>query len=294
MLTVKGLKSVLMVLHCYCWVQLITNNASISQVAALQPTTPSSLSSLTSSPIPSWGGWRVALNIGREPLTTMPRSWASSGARFPLVMQCNFTDDGRVASISGDVRYTVTEGEMIKPVQAGTWTISKNNRDISFSLIFPETMIRNGVEILSQSEIICEGLLYTKTDLKALDQDFYNARSVTDDINAQVKETKRKREAPKKWNFETKKWEKRYKDESSIVSISKKMKQLAAGVVEKRQSNQRPNPSDLSIEPGQFPGVDCDVFMGKGGKVKIKGAVVGTWGAEPINDNPASYYRSSY
>ncbi len=257
----------------------------------------------TNSPRPRlWGGWRVALNIGRERFTTMPNSWASSGARFPLVMKCNFTDDGRVASISGDVRYTVAvEGEVVKPVDDGTWALSsssssssKNNkRDLSFTLGFPEKMMRNGVEF-GPCDITCEGLLYSINDLNALDQEFYKARSITDNANAQVKEAKQRKEAPKKWNFETNRWEKRYKDESIVATVGNRLKQFAAIMMEDAQSKKRPKPTELSLERGQFPGIDCDVYICKGGTVKMNGAVIGTWGAEPITDAPASYYRASY
>ena len=245
----------------------------------------------------NWGGWRVALDIGREPFTTMPKSWGSSGARFPLVIKCNFTDDNAVGSISGDVRFTAAGGEVIAPVEPGTWSLS-NNRDLSFTLTFPEQMERNGVEI-GPCTISCEGLLYTKEDLKALDEEFYRVRAITDKSNADVKEMKSRREAPKKWNFETNRWEKRYKDESIFLNVGKRLKQAIAINVEKIKSEDRPNPSTLSLEPGEFPGIDCDVFISRNGKVKMKGGnmggdIIGTWRAEPINDNAASYYRPSY
>jgi len=263
-----------------------------AHVSALQSTATS-----TATARPS-GGWRVALNIGREPFTTMPNTWAASGARFPLVMKCNFTDDGKVGSISGDVRFTGRDGEVITPVQSGTWSLS-NNRDLSFTLVFPERIERNGVAV-GPCTIICEGLLYSKKDLGALDQDFYQVRSVTDQANAEVKEATRRREAPKKWNFETNLWEKRYKKESIASNIANKLKLFLAEKDEQTQSTKRPNPLVLSIESGEFPGIDCEVFIGKGGKLKMKGGllssdcVIGTWGAEPINDNAASYYRPSY
>ena len=269
--------------------QLLTH-APILQVCALS-------SSINRKPS-SWGGWRIALDVGREAFTTMPRSWAASGARFPLVIKCNFTDDGEVSSISGDVKYTIAvEGEVIKPVQAGLWSLT-NDRDFSFTLGFPERMERNGVE-LGPCEIICDGLLYTKNDLRQLDQKFYDARSITDDINSQVKEAKQRKEAPKKWNFETNQWEKRYKDESFVSTLGKRFKQLRAGIMEEIENKKRPASLQLSLEAGKFPGIDGVVYIKRGGLIKMKGngigdGIIGTWKAEPINDNPASYYRPSY
>eukprot|EP00551_Chaetoceros_affinis_P006041 CAMPEP_0203668810 /NCGR_PEP_ID=MMETSP0090-20130426/5350_1 /ASSEMBLY_ACC=CAM_ASM_001088 /TAXON_ID=426623 /ORGANISM="Chaetoceros affinis, Strain CCMP159" /LENGTH=230 /DNA_ID=CAMNT_0050533351 /DNA_START=37 /DNA_END=729 /DNA_ORIENTATION=+ len=230
----------------------------------------------------------------------MPRSWGSTGARFPLVMKCNFTDSKSgnvVTSIGGNVRYTVAEGEVVKPVLDGTWSLS-NNRELSFSLTFPERLERNGVELGEMSTIFCEGLLFTKKDLDALDEDFYRARSITDGINAQVKESKRRREAPKKWNFSTNQWEQRYPNESYVSRFGSRLKQFYAGIVEESQNQKRPKPLELSLESGSFPGIDCDVYIKKGGLIKLQGAVtsrvIGTWSAEPINDNPASYYRPTY
>lgn len=249
---------------------------------------------------PEWGGWRIALNIGREAFTTMPRQWASSGARFPVVMKCNFTNidnSNVVRSITNDVRYTASEGEIIVPVGSGTWSLS-NNRNLIFTLTFPEKLERNGVEV-GPCTIICEGLLYTKKDLADLDEMFYEVRSVTDEVNAEVKEMNRREEAPRKWNFEKNLWEKRYKNESPISKARKRFKQFLAEKNENEQRKKRPCPTEFSLESGSFPGIDDNVFIGKKGKIKMKGAnfgdaVIGTWGAEPINDNPASYYRSSY
>eukprot|EP00554_Chaetoceros_debilis_P010171 CAMPEP_0194108582 /NCGR_PEP_ID=MMETSP0150-20130528/8245_1 /TAXON_ID=122233 /ORGANISM="Chaetoceros debilis, Strain MM31A-1" /LENGTH=240 /DNA_ID=CAMNT_0038797315 /DNA_START=153 /DNA_END=871 /DNA_ORIENTATION=+ len=232
-----------------------------------------------------WGGWRVALNIGREAFTTMPQQWASSGARFPLVMKCNFTniDNANVVrSITDDVRYTASGGEVIVPVESGTWSLS-NNRDLVYSLTFPEKLERNGIE-LGPCTIICEGLLYTKKDLADLDQEFYKVRSITDEANSELKEMKRRKEAPRKWNSEENVWEQRYKNESPISKAGKRFKQFLAENDEKRQSKKRPFSSELSLESGQFPGIDDNVFIGKNGKITLKGAgfgdaVIGTWGA---------------
>ena len=262
----------------------------LAEVSALQ-------SVATSTTIAESGGWRVALNLGRVAFTTMPRSWASSGARFPLVMQCNFTDKGDVIPISECVKYTLVGGEVKKRVESGSWSLDKN-RDLSFSLTFPEKMERNGVELDAGSTVICEGLLYTKDDLDALDDEFYDARSKNDRIIADVKEMKRRKEAPKKWNFETNKWEKRYKDESFVSTVGKKLKLIVAEKIEERESNKRPKFKELSLESGPFPGIGCDVYIKKEGFIKLKGkgvgGIIGTWAAEPINDNPASYYRPSY
>lgn len=243
------------------------------------------------SPVTSWGGWRIAMNIHRMPSTNMPSSWASSGVMFPLVMKCNFTKDGIVHPISDSVKFTTSEGEVHKPVLPGSWTL--NGRDLCFSVSFPQRMARNGIEI-GPGEVICKGVLFTTKDLNAVNDVFYKARSVTDQINAEVKEAQSRREAQKKWNFETNKWEKMYPNESWLSRISRRVKQLKAMNDEEFVSKQRPKAVDLSLEPGDFPGLDCKCFIQKEGSVTINGAIIGSCGAEPITDSPPSYYRPSY
>lgn len=222
----------------------------------------------------------------------MPSTWASSGAMFPLIIKCNFTEDGTVTPMSDNVRYTASGGEVQKPVLPGSWTL-KDRRDLCFSLSFPQRMVRNGVEI-GPGEVNFTGLLFTIKDLNDLSDAFFKARSVTDQINAEVKEAESRREAPKKWNSETKTWEKRYQDESFISRINRRVKQWRAMNAEDIASKQRPKAVDLSLESGDFPGLDCKAFIQKEGSIKMNGALIGTWGAEPITNSPPSYYRPSY
>ena len=273
---------ILFLLCCCC---ILGNNKNFASALALQPAV---------------GCWRVALDIGREPFSTMPSSWAESGARFPLVVKCNFTDDGVVSSISGDVRYTAAHGEVVTPVDPGTWKLSDDNRHLSFTLNFPQQIERNGVQI-GKCTITCQGLLYTEKDLTALDKEFYRVRSVTDEANAQLQEMNRRREAPKKWNFDQEKWVKRYNDENLLSNISMKVNRFVAQKQEQLKSKSRPKPSSLSLESGPFPGIDCNAYIGKKGTIQLNGSggvigdgVIGTFAAEPINDNPASYYRPTY
>lgn len=244
------------------------------------------------SPVSSWGGWRIALNIHRIPSTNMPSTWASSGVMFPLVIKCNFTEDGMVTPMYDSVRYTASGGEVRKPVLPGSWML-KGRRDLCFSLSFPQRMVRNGVEI-GPGEVSFTGLLFTTKDLNDLNDEFFKARSVTDQINAEVKEAQSRREAPKKWNFETKKWEKRYRNESFISGMNRRVKQWKAMNAEEIASKHRPKAVDLSLESGEFPGLDCKAFIQKEGSITMNGALIGTWGAGPITDSPPSYYRPSY
>jgi len=240
-------------------------------------------------------GWRVALNIGREPLTLMPPSWASSGARLPLVIKCDFTADGQVVSQKGEVRFTGPSGEVVKPVGKGEWSL-RSNRFLSFTLNFPESLCKRDVELDAGTTVVCEGLVYSKGDLNAMNQRFYEARDKTD-VVANDLIFSRQKQAPRVWDKEKGKWVERY-SETKVLDATKRIKLFFLEGAEKREMSKRPNLTQLSLDSGPFPGVDGNVFVAKTGLVKSKkgplNPVIGTWSAEPINDNPASYYRPSW
>ena len=118
-------------------------------------------------------GWRIAMNIGREPETQMPTEWASSGCRLPVVVECDFRreKDGTgketnvVSPLSGEIRFTGPEGEVVKSVQSGEWSLL-NERELSFTLVFPEELVRRDVRLAGTVRL--EGLLYSVDDLKKL------------------------------------------------------------------------------------------------------------------------------
>uniref|UniRef100_A0A7S2EUE4 Uncharacterized protein n=1 Tax=Ditylum brightwellii TaxID=49249 RepID=A0A7S2EUE4_9STRA len=252
--------------------------------------------------------WRIALNIGRERFTSMPSNWASSGARMPLVFQCNFTDDHEIIPLDdGYVRYTGRNGEVVKPVVKGNWSYTPENQDFSFTLYFPECMSRNDVSLEADTTILCQGKLYTVQDMKELNGVFYDARRKTDEAAKDVTDITKRRMAPKKWDKEQEKWVKRYKEDSMFVNLGKRLKLVMATTEEQSKSSQRPKDAMLSLDSGPFPGigVDNNVFIEKGGTVKVvkKGgiwsimgsdAVVGSWSAEPVTGKAASYYRPTY
>ena len=84
--------------------------------------------------------WRVVLDIGREPLSTMPFDWARSGCRMPLVVPCDFTRDS-LQPQSDTVSFTGPGGAVIRPIQGGHVQL-KNDKELKFTLSFPETLAR--------------------------------------------------------------------------------------------------------------------------------------------------------
>jgi len=240
-------------------------------------------------------GWRIAMNIGREPGTGMPSEWGASGCRLPVVVQCDFKVDNKnkkkVVLLDDKVRFTGPAGEVICPVKGGDWSLS-NEKDLAFTLEFPKEVVRRDVTL--QGTVRCEGLLYSKDTLKSLNEQFCSARKekwVAEEI---VEDLIRKKEAPKKWNPITDEWEKQNEEEPLFSQLSKRASFAFADRKEQKANSARPDLKNLSADFGPFPGVETEVHFQKEGKVTLKKGfskvVVGTWYAEPINDKPISYY----
>jgi hypothetical protein len=238
-------------------------------------------------------GWRVALNIGREPTTTKSPSWASSGARLPFVIKCDFLQNGQVVPKEDVIRFTGPDGEVVNKIEKGEWSL-KDERELEFSFTFPEELSRRDVT-LGPCTVKCKGgLLYSKDALKDMNDVFYRSREESWKAGELVNDIARRKEAPKKWDEESQQWVKRYTKEGLLSQVSKRVQLFAVKQKERTGNSKRPNPKDLSLDSGPFPGVESDVFIKKVGiltaKEGLRDVVVGTWSAEPINFKPKSYY----
>ena len=281
-------------------------------------------------------GWRIAMNIGREPETNgmVSSDWASSGCRLPVIAQCDFqqqtqsndnkkkTTTGIVVPLTNDIRYTGPDGEIIKPIQGGEWTLNKNNNDsnsnkneLSFYLNFPEELIRRDVIINAGSILRLDGIMYSTKQLKEMNTNFYQARDQKWDAGEELNNIEKRRTAPLKWNPSQNNWEKQsFPEDTILVRLQKETNLKRAEQKIEDINKERPNPKDISLDCGPFPGIgidddgdgDGDVYFRKKGKVFLqsgsdggrfglpwsnnKQCVIGTWSAEPINDKPLSYY----
>ncbi len=240
------------------------------------------------------------MSIGREPGTGMPKDWASSGCRLPVVVQCDFqqqeSDTGNqknvVVPLTGEVRFTGPDGEVVKPVEKGEWSLD-GGRELSFTLGFPEQLVRRDVTL--DGVVKLEGLIYSVDDLRKMDEKFYEARNERWDAGEALNDVDRRKNAPRKWNSDTNQWEQRYKNEGLLPQLGKQVNLLFAEQSERQINRDRPMLKDLSLDCGPFPAVEGDVYFRKKGKVLLKRGfmrecVIGTWFAEPINDKPLSYY----
>lgn len=222
------------------------------------------------------GAWRVALNIGNA---------------WPIVFKCDFDESNKVLPQQTNIRYTVRTGEVVKPISSGEWSTDKSNRKLAFSVNFPEDMSRNHIK-LNSGPITCEGLLYTQEELQILNDNFYRARDKTWEVGGQLNDMSKKRDAPKQWNEVKQVWEKQKNHDSFWSFVTKMAQRVQLHTLERQEQAKRPDPKTISEQSGYFPGFDGDhqqVFMGKMGTIKQGLRVIGTWAAEPINDQPVSY-----
>ena len=241
-------------------------------------------------------GWRVAIDIGREKGTAMPASWAGSGCRLPLVFGCDFEEEGRrIVPKSDEIRFTGPNGEVVERIEGGTWTTKSSGEGdgtgLSFTLSFPKELERRDVTL--GGTIRCEGLLYSTDALRELDAEYYAARDAKWEAGKAAAESLERAEAPKKWNPDSERWERRYEEEGLPSRLMKRAAYMLAERRDKAVIKRRPMPKELSMDCGPFPGIEGDVYVKRGGRVVLEGVwrerVVGTWTMEPITDAPVSY-----
>merc|ERR1712224_54310 len=238
---------------------------------------PSSSSEITSSP------WRITLDIGREPLASMPFKWARSGCRMPLVIPCHLRSDRKVIPRSESVSFTGPNGAVTSPIQGGEWEIKNGDTELNLELAFPEYVERRDVWIDAGTVLSLCARTYKKDEIDELDRNFYEAREEAWELGKELNEITKKIEGPKQWNEEKQAWEKRTDGIPSVFSqIQKRIKHAAAQANQKRKADLRPSLNDLS-EIGSIPGVSNGVYIQKEGVIKIGNAVAGRWFAEPIN-----------
>ena len=261
-------------------------------------------------------GWRVALNFGpssfrnNNPLDHY--FGTSSTTRLPVVIPCDFTNEGLVIPRSDTCSYTVLEGGVVKPVQGGYWKMihssrnggdKKNNMNnnepitqtLQFTLKFPEELQKNDVVIPAQSTIFLEGLVYSQDTLKDLDEAFLTARSQESKAQEALDAIYKVRDGPKQWNQERQVWERPTLDVPLTELWNSHWTVWSKRLERQRRNAARPNKnSQLSQQAGPFPGYVERVYMGTQGVIRLGpyGKVVGSWSAEPLNHVPASYLAS--
>ena len=246
--------------------------------------------------------WRVVLDIGREPLARMPFDWARSGCRMPLAIPCDFSQ--KVSSTGGDnneflvlpksdtVTFTGPDGAVVKPVVGGTWQTSEDQKQISLSFTFPETLQRRDVTIDAGTKVELTGRMYTQEELNQLNQAYYEARESTWQLGGDLNDIARQQGAAKKWNEEKGVWEKPKSDANPFSMMQNRIKYMASKAQQDKRNQERPDANSISNR-GKLPGLGDDngVYILKGGVVRQgkSGPVMGTWQAEPITKNPVSY-----
>ena len=98
----------------------------------------SSADALSAPTTPSPPKWSVALNLGREPGSSMPKSWAASGARFFLQADVDFLDlpgdasepflgrGGVGTAVAASATFTGLGGKQTVAAGTGAWVLTRN------------------------------------------------------------------------------------------------------------------------------------------------------------------------
>ena len=120
--------------------------------------------------------WRVALDIGREPLARMPFDWARSGCRMPLVIPTDFTSSNVLLPHSDTVMCTGEQGAVVRPITGEKWELSNDEKTITLSYTLQEKMMRRDVYIDAGTELILTGRVYTQKEMDQLNNEYYEAR----------------------------------------------------------------------------------------------------------------------
>jgi hypothetical protein len=167
--------------------------------------------------------WRLALDIGREPLSAMPFGWARSGCRLPIVVRCDVSST-TIQPQSDTISFTGVDGAVVRPVLGGTLQLldhhhhsstgkdnqTNNNNQrkrLAFALTFPEAMARRDVTIDAGTTLYCTGTYYTQSELDLLNQAYYKARNDVWVLDNELKIMTDLDGPAKRWNEETKQWE---------------------------------------------------------------------------------------
>jgi hypothetical protein len=257
-------------------------------------TTPTPAFVAPSTAVVTTAPWRIALHLGHKPGYASSTSW-------PIVVPCDFTteQDGRnrrLAPQQDVVRYTVQKtGQVVKPIQAGSWSLDDAVRQLSFTLSFPEAMSRNDLRLPADTTLTCVGPVYTTSDIQQLNANFYQARDAAWQVGAELNAMVKEKDGPKQWNKVTQQWNARSGFRDPLAYVQKRYTHATLWQRQNRENDKRPNPQTLSAFPGRFPGLPEDqlLFMGKQGVIRQgSNTVIGTWSAEPmVEDRPVSYLR---
>lgn len=235
--------------------------------------------------------WRLALDIGREPLARMPFDWARSGCRMPLVIPTDFVSESNALVPHSDtVSFTGPDGAVVRSISGEKWELSKDEKAISLSYYLPEEMNRRDVYLEAGTELFLSGRVYTKREYDSLNQEYYQAREEVWKAGGEIGDIYDRQNASKKWDEESGKWVKRYEDTNPLLIAQKQMLYWAAKAKQGQKMSQRPDLNEMS-DRGSLPGVEGGVYIANGGTVRVgkDGPVCGTWSAKPITGAPASY-----
>lgn len=250
------------------------------------------------------------MNLGRELPTPLWDSYGTSGIRFPVVVPCDFVENGQVHPRTETISYVANVGGAeTKVVQGGTWqvvdVVPENHQSqpqaqaqrLEFTLSFPQELQKKDVIIPAGSTLVLEGQIMTQHAVKQLNEAFTEARIEEWKALEELEEITAIRNAPKRWNEEKQQWEIPTMDEPLSSLVQKHWKAFVKGQERRKRFREKPRSGiELSKQPGRFPTIDDYVYFGTRGIVRNRnkgGMVVGTWSAEPIISPHTSTWSSA-
>ena len=172
------------------------------------------------------------------------------------------------------MRFTGPGGEVRGRIEGGEWKASPSSGEgrgigLSFGLSFPDELSRRDVTL--RGTVRCEGTLYSTEGLRELDAEYYAARDAKWEAGKAAGEALERAEAPRRWNPESERWERRYEEEGAASKLWKRARYLLAERREKSVTDRRPMPKELSMDCGPFPGIEGEAYARRGGRIVLEG-----------------------
>ena len=202
--------------------------------------------------------WNVALNLGREPGSSMPESWAASGARFFLQTQVEFGDGagdesepflgrGRTPRLvtAETAAFTGVGGRREVAVGSGAWVLARDRAPavLRFWLDFSDaTDVESRGVALPAEKLYFTASAFDMDDVAAARRDLLPANQKRAAAQSEVDEVR---------------------EGSNLFALAKKMDALAAAQSAVERVEER-LPKERDPNAGALPGEEAKLFVDQG------------------------------
>ena len=109
-------------------------------------------------------------SLGDTTNIIMPSAWAKYGCRLPIVVKADFKKEGSAfVPKTAAVKFTSLDSQAVKRIEVGTWKLSANKQDLSFSLTFPKELVRRDVTL--RGTVRCTGTVCSTASIRAMNEE---------------------------------------------------------------------------------------------------------------------------